>query len=432
MSWHSKRRLGAGCVTSSYGNRNRSLSVAAVERCNLVVTLCSSYNAMYGWSLRRLTVLAFCWLFQATCGVFIGCGPAEVHAQTPTLVAAQEAEVQASADFPRTQFAVPSLDQVDDSVVDEDLTPSNRFFAETTPAGAETEPGLLNLINESIFGNRSDLWRPLSLETFFTEGWFEPWRTCPRSTTGAPRQGWINADDGVFYRLAFIDFQYQNNNQQNGNEYLGTLIPFIPISRRFQIRFDVPFIVLNKGGLNNNYHGNFGDFVVSPRFLLSESQDFSQVFECLVTTPTGQTVNGNGQATLTPQYEFWYGGLPGGTVIRGGTGFTMPTNDAGITSFVGGVPTTAPGARTTYNYNLAFGKYWTPHDAGDFATYLSVNGFTTLDALGPAYTFLSVTPGLRIHLGKNYYVLGGIEVPLTGPKNQNFAWAPNFWFTKVW
>ncbi len=74
----------------------------------------------------------------------------------------------------------------------------------------------------------------------------------------------------------------------------------------------MPFIVSNKGGLSNTYHGNIGDFVVSPRFLLSESQDLSQVFECLVSTPTGSTVNGNGQATLTPQYEFWYAGLPGG------------------------------------------------------------------------------------------------------------------------
>lgn len=293
--------------------------------------------------------------------------------------------------------------------------------------------GLLGLIGESNFGNRSDLWRPLSLGSFFSEGWFEPWYTCPRSSTGAPRQGWINAYDGAFYRLAFIDFQYVNNFQKNGNAYLGTLIPFIPISRRFQLRFDVPFIVSNKGGQNNTYHGNIGDFVVSPRFLLSESQDLSQVFECLVNTPTGKTVNGNGQTTLTPQYEFWYGGLPGGGVIRGGTGMTIPTN-AGLTSTVAGVRTLIPGSRATYNYNLAVGKYWTPHEAtlGDFVTYLSINGFTTLDDRGPTYSYLSFTPALRFHVGNNYYFSAGVEVPVTGPKNENFTWSPIFWLTKVW
>ena len=84
-----------------------------------------------------------------------------------------------------------------------------------------------------MFGNRKDLWRPLSFGTFFSEGWSEPWRSSPRSSTGSPRQGWINAYDGVFYRLVFFDVRAINNFQKNGNHYLGTLIPFIPISRRF-------------------------------------------------------------------------------------------------------------------------------------------------------------------------------------------------------
>ena len=282
--------------------------------------------------------------------------------------------------------------------------------------------GLLSLIGESMFGNRSDLWRPLPLSTFFSEGWLEPWYRYPRSSTGAPRQAWINAFDGVFYRLYFFNFSYVNDFQKNGNEYLGTFTLFTPISRRFQLGFDVPFVASNKGGQGNTYHGNIGDFAVSPRFLLSESQDLSQVFECIVRTPTGRTVNGNGQTTLSPQYEFWYGGLRGGGVIRGGTGVTVPTTNAG-------------GGRTTYNYNLAVGKYWTPHDAaplGDFVTYLSINGFTNLDDRGPTYSFLSFTPGFRSHLGNDWYFTGGVEVPITGPKTQNFAWSPIFWLTKLY
>ncbi len=63
-------------------------------------------------------------------------------------------------------------------------------------------------------------------------------------------------------------------------------------------------------------------------------------------TPTGNTVNGNGQTTLTPEYEFWYGGLPGAGVIRGGTGVTVPINSAGVTSNVTGIPTSVSGSRT--------------------------------------------------------------------------------------
>ncbi len=76
-------------------------------------------------------------------------------------------------------------------------------------------------------------------------------------------------------------------------------------------------------------------------------------------------------------YEFWYAGLPGGGVIRGGTGVTVPTSGAA-------------GARTLYKYDFSVGKYWTPHDAwpGDLVTYLSINGFTTLDDRGPTYSYL--------------------------------------------
>ena len=382
--------------------------------------------------LHRHLVLGIIGIIYVAIWLLIDCGPASAQTQlgsdltVPVADGPHEADVPTEIVYSGLPARLSDCNRIFNSCEPRSLTSTqgvtsgSEFITKLVSSDGATETGLVGLIRESLFGTRGDLWRPLTLGTFFSEGWNEPWRASPRSTTDTPRQGWINAYDGVFYRLAFIDFQYQNNNLQNGNEYLGTIISFIPISRRFQMRFDVPFIASNKGGENNNYHGNFGDFVISPRFLLSERRDFSQVVECLVSTPTGQQVNGNGQTTLTPQYEFCHGGLPWRSVIRGGTGLTIPTNDLG--------------ARTTYNYNLAIGKYWTPREAmlGDFLTFLAVNGYSTVDNLGPAYTFLSVTPGLRFHLRHNYYLLSGIEVPLTGPTNQSFAWAPNFWFTKVW
>jgi hypothetical protein len=108
-------------------------------------------------------------------------------------------------------------------------------------------------------------------------------------------------------------------------------------------------------------------------------------------------------------------------VLRGGTGVTVPTS--------GGA-----GARTLYKYDFAVGKYWTPHDAwpSDLVTYLSIIGYTTLDDRGPTYSYLSLTPGLRFHVGNNYYFSAGVEVPVTGPKTENFAFAPTFWITKSW
>jgi len=45
-------------------------------------------------------------------------------------------------------------------------------------------------------------WRPLGWRTLFLEGWDEPWASPPNGEGGAPRQGWLNAYDGVFYRLS--------------------------------------------------------------------------------------------------------------------------------------------------------------------------------------------------------------------------------------
>ena len=58
--------------------------------------------------------------------------------------------------------------------------------------------------------------------------------------------------------------------------------------------------------------------------------------------------------------------------------------------------------------------------------------FTTLDDRGPRYSYLSLTPGLRFHLANNYYFIAGIEVPLTGPKDQSFTYSLIFWLAKIW
>ena len=115
-------------------------------------------------------------------------------------------------------------------------------------AGVGDDKGLLGMIRESMFGNQKDAWKAMPLNTFFSDGWLEPWYSYPRSTTGAPRQPFINAYDGVFYRLCFFDFTYVNNSQQNGNAYLGSFSIFTPISQRFQLYFSVPFIQSEQGG----------------------------------------------------------------------------------------------------------------------------------------------------------------------------------------
>ena len=271
---------------------------------------------------RRYLLRAVLCLTVGSIG-FFGCGRlARAQTQVRPSESATVTDVAAAVVMPGPTSPSSDFAHLADIAEAEGSIASPEFLPETLPpdAWAGGEMGLLGMIRESMFGNQKDRWKAMPLSTFFSEGWLEPWYSDPRSTTGAPRQPFINAYDGVFYRLCFFDFTYVNNSQQNGNAYLGSFSIFTPISQRFQLYFSLPFIQSDKGGLSNTYHGNVGDFVVSPRFLLSETQDFSQAVECFVRTPTGNTVNGNGQSTLTPQYEFWYGGLPGAGVIRAAPG----------------------------------------------------------------------------------------------------------------
>jgi hypothetical protein len=94
--------------------------------------------------------------------------------------------------------------------------------------------------------------------------------------------------------------------------------------------------------------------------------------------------------------------------VRGGAGIAAPWDgfDAG--------------ARTTLSGNLAVGYYFTPHDRapfGDFVTYLATNVTQPIDDRASSdSTTVTLTPGFRTHLGANWYLLGGFEVPVTTPE----------------
>ena len=72
---------------------------------------------------------------------------------------------------------------------------------------------LLATIEESLFGDvyAEGRWRPLTLGSFFTDGWLEPWAAAPAGRDGlTPRHGWLGAFNGVFYRLWTTDLGYTN------------------------------------------------------------------------------------------------------------------------------------------------------------------------------------------------------------------------------
>ena len=280
------------------------------------------------------------------------------------------------------------------------------------------------MLGESLFGNvyaSPSRWRPLTLGTLLSEGWNESWVSPVNGSGGAPRQGWINAQDGVFYRLFFTGFTAQQGLAGGGNGYLGYTTIFAPVSRRFEVRVDVPIVASNPIPAGGGYRSNFGNLTIYPRILLHETQNTSVVFEMPVRTGTGSTVNGNGYTSVGPNISFWRN-VAGGLVVRGGVGTTIPTGNDPL------------GVRTTADVYLSIGTYITPHDwlpFGDFVYYLSTVVHTPIDNRTNAvnYTYVSLTPGFRCHLGENWYALGGVEVPVVSPLA--YKYGPTAWLMKV-
>jgi hypothetical protein len=85
---------------------------------------------------------------------------------------------------------------------------------ETPPDGIACRT--FEVIRESILGAVAEEdWRPLSLSTFFTEGWNAPYAKSPAGTNGTPRQNWFGAADGIFSRLSSLNFFYTNGMTKN-------------------------------------------------------------------------------------------------------------------------------------------------------------------------------------------------------------------------
>jgi hypothetical protein len=273
---------------------------------------------------------------------------------------------------------------------------------------------MFDVMGESLTGDvyEPSRWRELSLGSLFTEGWDEPWASPPAGEGGAPRQGWLNAYDGVFYRLGIATFNFANDFNQNGNLYAGGVTLYTPFNRRFELRTDIPSAISNKGG-GDEYEVSPNDLQFTPRLLLSETRNFTQSFNVTLRVPTGDVDNGTGVAAVTPSYEFWANAWQG-LVLRGGVGVFVP---------YGGQSRNEAGARTTVLGNLAVGYYFTAHDSvpfGDLVWYVSSNLAQLTEGPGSKTTTVTLTPGFRTHLGADWYLLGGVDVPVTEPEPFNY------------
>jgi hypothetical protein len=307
------------------------------------------------------------------------------------------------------------------------LRPWNAPDLGTAPTGARVETEIFDTITASVFDRPGpNPWRALPFSTLLGEGWSESWVPSPRGSGGAPRQGWINAVTGHLNRGWFFTFAQGFNDPPEGNAYLGSYTLMTPLSRRLMLITNIPFVLRNvaDSGLptidpsgptvtTSRSHTGFGDISFTPRVLLHETKDFSLTAELAVLTPTGDRPLAR-NCSLTPAVGFWTD-LAGGWAIRGGIADLIPTQGGG----------------NTLISQLAVGRTTTGHDVpllGDFTYYLAAVAETPLS--DGDHTSVTLTPGLRTHLGRDWYLLAGLPTPLTKARVADLGMI--LWFVKAW
>lgn len=229
-------------------------------------------------------------------------------------------------------------------------------------------------------------WTPLGSEPFGKE-LFAKWVPVPNGESGALRQGWLGTADGFFTREAHLAYTYVD---VAGDDFHQGLARFhLPLSRRLWAGLEVPFYQ------DSGSASDFGDITLNTQVMLVEHRNLSLNAGVGWRLPTGSSNFGNEVFAAQPQLNL-FTDIGGGFSFRGRVAYEFPDS----------------GAPESFILNGAIGQTVTDHDKaplGDLTWYVA----STWREFDNGPTFVSVTPGMRTHLGGNLFLLAGIEIPLS-------------------
>ncbi|OYY68145.1 transporter [Sphingomonas sp. 28-63-12] len=235
-------------------------------------------------------------------------------------------------------------------------------------------------------------WRPLDGSRFGDE-LTEKWIPVPNGDSGAPRQGWLATADGFFTREVHLAGAYTAG---PGPDAWGVLGRFhYPFSRRLWAGVEIPFYQ------ETARRGNFGDITLTTQVMLAEKRNLSINAGVGWRLPTGSIRQGNNVFAAQPQINLWTD-VGHGFSIRGRVGYEFANRNQ----------------PDNFVLNAAIGQTVTPHSPapfGDLTWYVAANWREP--TTGRGNSFVSITPGMRTHVGNNLFLLAGVEFPVTNNRN---------------
>lgn len=235
-------------------------------------------------------------------------------------------------------------------------------------------------------------WTPLNIADFGNELGAK-WIPVPNGDSGAPRQGWLATADGFFTREVHLAANYTS---ARGPDSGGVLARFhYPFTRRLWAGIEVPFFQ------NSGRSSNFGDVTLTTQVMLAERRNLSINGGVGWRLPTGSVRQGNNVFVAQPQLNIWTD-VGRGFSLRGRVAYEFASRNQ----------------PDNFVLNAAVGQTITPHSRaplGDLTWYVAANWREP--TTGRGNSFVSITPGMRTHVGNNLFVLAGVEFPVTNTAN---------------
>jgi len=242
----------------------------------------------------------------------------------------------------------------------------------------------------------------LTFKNFFTYGWDVGWKEPDEGLNDAPRFGLLRIQRAFWEREIRLVHSYTFGVDGGAaDEQELEMEVELPINRRFLIDFEPAVSSVRANGRSWDFGG--GDLKVIPQVMLWETKDLSFSSILVVRTPTGTRRVGEGRTSLMPSLALWTDlGERLGLHTFFGAEFPLDGYEAGHRDAV-------------LQYGIAPAKTVTPKDTlllGNLTFFAEFNG--TTDMGRQKQTTLTLLPGVRWLLFKDFWLATGYEFPLTG------------------
>lgn len=231
------------------------------------------------------------------------------------------------------------------------------------------------------------------------------WEEPEQEPDQSPRFRLLKIPATVFEREVRMNYSFTNNGDGGELDEHEWEFEFeMPVSRRLLLEVEPKIISLSPN--DGDTTSGFGDTSLITRIMLLETRNTTLLSLLEITLPTGDEDRGlgSGLTTISPGIGMWRD-LGGHFALHSFFGLDIPT---------GGKSDEDPD--TTIIYGSALTKTVTSKDTpffGNLTFFVEFNGNSDIGSDDDT-TVVSILPGARWNLGRDFWLMPGVEFPIIG------------------